>query len=128
MDGVHHVSLPVTAIPKAVQFYRMVLDAERVGPENPDAGVESAEVFWVRVGGIPLSLVKNPDTTPDHDSSNGVRPLEDPHVAFAASESELASVRARLDAQRHPYHESTNTIYLRDPDGNLVAVTCRSLP
>lgn len=128
MDGVHHVAFPVTAIPKAVQFYRMVLDAERVGPDDPEAGIESASQFWVRVGGIPIALVESPDTTPDHDPGNGVRPLDDPHVAFAASESELASVRARLDAQRHPYHESTSTIYLRDPDGNLIAVTARSLP
>ncbi|MFB6103984.1 MAG: VOC family protein [Halobacteriaceae archaeon] len=128
MDGIHHLSLPVSAIPKAVQFYRMVLDAERVGPAEEGVSMEAATTFWVRVGGVPIALVESPETTPDHDAGNGVRPLEDPHVAFAASESELASVRARLDAQRHPYHESTNDIFLRDPDGNLIAVSAGSTP
>lgn len=128
MDGVHHVSLPVSLLPKAVQFYRLVLDAERIGPDDPDAELDSASTFWVRVGDIPIALVQSPDTTLDHDPDKGVRPLDDPHVAFTATESELASVRARVDAQRHPYHETTNTIYLRDPDGNLTAVTAQSLP
>jgi len=128
MDGIHHLSLPVSAIPKAVQFYRMVLDAERVGPGEEGVDIDAATSFWVRVGGVPVSLVESPETTPDHDTGNGVRPLDDPHFSFAASESELASVRARLDAQRHPYHESTNHIYFRDPDGNLIAVTAGSRP
>lgn len=132
MDGIHHVTLPVADLPRAVAFYEQVLEAEPLGPEDDEDGSgtagegtadQPAADAWLRVGGDLLRLTPSPEAVPDDDG-----PLETVDLALAVREPDLVALRARLDAGGHDYREATTSLRFRDPDGNRLAATTRSGP
>lgn len=138
MDGIHHVTLPVADLPRAVAFYERLLEAEPLGPEDEENGADGADGSgtagepaagqpgadaWLRVGGDLLRLTHSPGTVPEDDG-----PLETVDLALAVREPDLVALRARLDAGGHDYREATTSLRFRDPDGNRLAATTRSGP
>lgn len=117
VDGIRHVSLPVTDLTSSIEFYETVLEADPVGPDDPDASVAEAEAYWFGVGGGQYIVLTHHAS---HDSSPGDRTAE---VALAVDESTLVGLRARLDAMGHAYRESSTALRFTDPDGNRLKAT-----
>ncbi|WP_396611081.1 VOC family protein [Haloferax sp. S1W] len=109
--GFDHVALPVSDLARAVSFYTDTLGLQSVDERNPDDGT----YHWVRVGqGQSLNLAETAD-------SDNVRPG---HIAFAAPESFLDSLRERLDEEGIDFRDAETSLYFADPDGNELEVTC----
>lgn len=117
VDGIRHVSLPVTDLTTSIEFYETVLEADPVGPDNPDASVAEADAYWFGVGGgqyIVLAQRADGNT----NAGEGT-----PEVALGVDESTLVGLRARLDALDHEYRESSTALRFSDPDGNRLKAT-----
>ncbi|MFB6111131.1 MAG: VOC family protein [Halobacteriaceae archaeon] len=124
VNGIRHATLVVDDLSAAVQFYETVLEIEPVGPDDEEAGVETAGQFWFRLGpGQYLKLVVDADRSAAGDAASG-----EPRIAFEVVESGLVALRARLDAAGFEYRESTASLQFRDPAGNLLAATTDSGP
>jgi catechol 2,3-dioxygenase-like lactoylglutathione lyase family enzyme len=119
VDGITHVTLPVSDLEASTQFYETVLEASPVGPPDGDASIESAERYWFRVA-TGQYIVLSVDTSPTGGAeSNGRGPM----LSFQTEESDLVGLRARLDALGHDYSESTTALTFSDPDDNRLEVT-----
>ena len=123
-----HVFVSVTDFDRAMAFYRPVMAAlglqEKFSePDVPWTGWHSAG------GGRPLFLVGKPVDGAPHASGNGQM------TAFIAASRAVVDA-AHEQALRHgglsegapglrpQYHANYNGAYLRDPDGNKLAVAC----
>jgi len=124
--GFHHLALQVNALGPMVAFYRDVLGLA-VGEEHrgPGGGLRSV---WMNVPGgfLALETVEGPRSPPG-PFRNG-RPgwfL----VALRIDPSERARVRAELErAGVAVEHETRWTLYVRDPEGNRVALSHHPQP
>jgi catechol 2,3-dioxygenase-like lactoylglutathione lyase family enzyme len=122
--GIHHTALAVSDIPRACSFYETVLGFEPVGPDDHENTVETATYYWLDIGGGEwLNLAHRPDAVPDPELDDPPGKLDDPHLAFRVTDEERARVEDRLRERGVPFHESTTSMYLRDPDGNLLELT-----
>ena len=109
LDGIHHVSINVSDVPAAQDFYVKVLGLEVL--DRPDFEFPGA---WLRSGGQELHLI-GIDSGP---------PLKEQHFAFRVDS--LDAVRDALEAAGYSCSK-TNEIpgiclqaFTRDPSGNLV--------
>ena len=109
LEGIHHVSINVSDVPKARDFYVDVLGLELL--DRPEFDFPGA---WLRSGEQEVHLV-GIDSGP---------PLKEQHFAFRVDS--LESVRATLEAagykcsQTHQIAEICLQAFTRDPSGNLV--------
>jgi glyoxylase I family protein len=126
VEGLHHVALQVRALAPMVAFYREVLGlsllAEHPGPNGAPRSV------WLGLPGAFLALetVTGPTVAPA-----GFR-NEVPGwflVALRISATDRERVRAELARARVPVeHETEWTLYVRDPEGNRVALSHHPYP
>lgn len=119
VDGISHVTLPVSDLKTSVEFYETVLEASPMGPPDAEASIETADRYWFRVAAgqfIVLSVDPDPEARRGADG-------EGPMVAFRTDESDLVGLRARLNALGHDYSESTASLIFSDPDDNRLEVT-----
>jgi catechol 2,3-dioxygenase-like lactoylglutathione lyase family enzyme len=99
---VHHIALAVTDLPAAEAFYAGVLGLA--------VTARSERSIWLDLDGVILMLER--EGTPGG-----------PHcLALAILPGERAAWRARLAAAIET--ETTYTLYLRDPDGNRIGLSC----
>ena len=117
--AVHHIAVMVTDLARAEAFYAGVLGLSVQRRLNDEAGVPRS--VWVGLGdGGFLAIERARDSTP-------ARPEGAPGwhcVALAIT------VGARQDWRRHldqsgfvVFRESPYTLYVHDPDGNIVALS-----
>lgn len=116
--SLHHVSLCVSDLARAMAFYRDVLGLQEL--PRPDLGIPGA---WLGVGGdLKLHLIENPERAPA--GADRRLSIADPHFALWTGD-----VPAMVEALRRKGHEvlenkhravSFQQAYLKDPDGNMV--------
>ncbi len=117
--AVHHLAVVVSDLARAEAFYAGVLGLEPVRRWDDDAGRPRA--VWLRLGGGAfLALERAGAADPRRaDEAPGWH-----CVALGIAPGERETWRARLEAAGHPVQRSSEyTLYVRDPDGNLVGLS-----
>lgn len=124
VDGVHHVAVAVSDVPRSVTFYQEVLEFEPIGPDGADQTAETADYYWLAAGDEEwLMLADRPDATPTAPERT-----DDPHVAFRADPATIGRIARRLTDRGVPRRLVETSVYFHDPDDNYVEVTDRDGP
>jgi hypothetical protein len=119
--GVHHLAVVVADLARAEAFYAGVLGLRVVRRHDDAAGQPRAVWLALAAGDVPfLALERAGAGGPTRDD----RAPGWHCVALAIAPGEREAWRARLAAAGHPVERaSAYTIYARDPDGALVALS-----
>jgi len=116
---IHHLAVVVTDLERAERFYAGVLGLEVRRRWADAAGAPRS--IWLALGGDAFLAVEL------GKAAAARRPEGAPGwhcVALAIPATERGAWRARLQAAGHPVErESEYTLYVRDPEGNLVALS-----
>ncbi len=121
LEGLHHVALQVRALQPMVAFYREVLGlsliAEHLGqdgtPRSVWLGLPGAFLALETVAGAPAAPASFRNDVPGWFL-----------VAFRISATDRERVRTELARAQVPVeHETQWTLYVRDPEGNRVALS-----
>ena len=119
----HHLALGARDIERVAAFYRDVVGLHEVARHHePGGGLRS---IWLDLGG-PILMIEHTDepVRAAPDAGSGLFLL-----ALAAEPTERNALERSLTAAGFPVEARTeHTIYLRDPEGNRVAVSSRLLP
>lgn len=119
VEGLHHVAIAVSDIPRAASFYEEVLGFHLVGSDDPEKTPETADYFWIGIGDDEwMNLADRPDATPDCPGEK-----DDPHLVFHAIEDEIHITKQRLADRNVEVRESGPSIYFQDPDSNFLELT-----
>jgi len=117
---VHHLAVKVADLAAAEAFYGAVLGLP-VLRRWPDAGGLGERSLWFDLGGDAFLAVER---------AAAVAPVKAEEVtgmhllALSIPRAERAAWAARLDVAGHPvYQETDYTLYVRDPEGNRVALS-----
>ena len=118
LDRLDHVSLNVSDRPAAIAWYRDVLGLEQQNEPRAD----DWPVFMGEFGRC-VALFQAEVASPERaEESTGLR-----HVAFMVSREDLDRARDHLAGRgvefRSEDHGNALSIYLADPDGNVVELT-----
>jgi len=112
ISGIHHCSIKVTDMERAVRFYREVLGLQEIDIPSTfsPAGLH---VRWFMLGSEQIHLM--PSEAPDAASSRH----------FALHVDEVQAAREHLRARGVEFRETTeipgaDRIFIHDPDGNLI--------
>jgi len=112
----HHVSLIIEDLDRALAFYHKVLGLE-TDTSRPDLGYPGA---WLTLPGnqqVHLMQLANPDKEsirPDHGG-------RDHHVAFSVSSiSQISESLYELDIPFSQSKSGRKALFCRDPDGNAL--------
>lgn len=121
VEGLHHVALQVRALGPMVAFYKEVLGLS-VLAEHPGADGRLRSV-WMGLPGAFLALETVTSALPPPAPFRNQAPgwfL----VALRIRPADRARVRAELEQAHVPVeHETPWTLYVRDPEGNRVALS-----
>ena len=115
---VHHLAVCVRDLEAARRYYSGVLGLEVLEEHHREDGTLRA--LWLDLGGAFLAL---------EEVAGGGEGREDDGpgwhcVALSISPSEREAWRARLKSAGHPVERETDyTLYARDPEGALVALS-----
>jgi len=112
---IHHVSLLVSDLPRAIEFYGNTLGLE-LSRNRPDLGFDGA---WFEIGAQQIHLICEESAATR--SAAASRCGRDRHVAFLVEDIEplrekLASAGITVEASR----SGRPAISCRDPDGNAL--------
>jgi catechol-2,3-dioxygenase len=122
VHGFHHVAIQVRALEDVASFYREVIGLHELERHHaPDGALRS---IWLDVGGGSFLALERVSQAPVPDPSfrDGRPGLF--LVALRIDASQRAHVRAELGRRGIPLvHETKWTLYVRDPEGNRVALS-----
>jgi len=122
LAGFHHVAIQVRALEDVASFYREVLGlAERERHLGPDGGLRS---IWLDVGRGDFLALERVEGAPAPDPAfrDGRPGLFLVALRIAASDRER--IRGELDRRGIALvHQTRWTLYVRDPEGNRVALS-----
>ena len=110
--GLHHVSLLVTDLQRASDFYLRVLGMKE-DKSRPDMAFPG---MWLMVGKQQIHLLSLDKAA---SGTSAVHPGLDAH--FALSVSDINKVEDVLNQEAVPFHRSKSgrrALFCRDPDGN----------
>ena len=116
----HHLAIGATDLDVVTSFYRDLLGLPEVTTHRTPRG--EMRSVWLRLGHA-LLMIEHAEVAPS--------PLEGPHIghgpfliAFDVTEEEKEVLVSSLAAAGYPIEARTaHTIYLRDPEGNRVALS-----
>jgi glyoxylase I family protein len=119
--GVHHLAIAVRDLEATAAFYEAVLGLPvlRRWPATDGAAVDRSR--WLDLGGGAFLALERSDGQPaaHHDQTPGIQ-----LVALRIAREARADWEARLASAGVPVvHRTAYTIYLRDPEGNRVALS-----
>lgn len=118
LDRLDHVSLNVSDRPASIAWYRNVLGLEQRNEPRQD----DWPVFMGEFGRCIALFQAEVESQARDRESTGLR-----HVAFMVSREDLERAREHLSALRVEFrsedHGNALSIYLADPDGNVVELT-----
>lgn len=120
--AVHHLAVIVRDLARAEAFYRGVLGLPVIRRWDDARGAPRS--VWLGLGGGAFLAVEKADPGAP-DPPRGELPVPGFHVvALGIAASEREEWRARfIEAGVAIARESAFTLYVRDPEGNLVAVS-----
>ena len=120
--GFHHVAVQVKALEDVASFYREVLALPELERHHgPDGRLRSV---WLDVGGGGFLALERVEAAPSPDPAfrDGRPGLF--LLALRIDRAERARIRAELERRGLPLvHETKWTLYVRDPEGNRVALS-----
>lgn len=124
--GVHHVAIKARDVEASAAFYRDVLGLVEIDRHLDAEGLRS---IWLDTGDAVILMVERAGTSAVTLPEPSQRFHADPpaiHVlAFSIAATERGAWRARLiGAGRRIVHETPHTLYVFDPDGNRVGISC----
>lgn len=121
INDLHHASLLVSDLERAVDFYHGILQLP-LDPARPDLGYPGA---WLTLGTRQLHLLQLPDpdpaASPGAAAAQAVHGGRDRHVAMTVTD--LDSLMETLNAAAIPFSQSRSgrrALFCRDPDGNAL--------
>ena len=121
VQGVHHLALQVRRLAPMVAFYQGVLGLPVLAEHHAEDGQLRSVWLGLPEAFLALETVvgEPPGTTPFRNQAPGWF-----LVALRIAPAERASVRAELErAQVKVEHETRWTLYVRDPEGNRLALS-----
>jgi glyoxylase I family protein len=116
MEGIHHVSLEVTDIKKAKQFYENVLGLE-TSSERPAFDFEGA---WYNIGSTQIHLIESPNL------NKAERDFTSRDAHFAIRVKNLVPLLKKFDDHHVKYLNKPTSktgwhqVFVQDPDGNVI--------
>jgi catechol-2,3-dioxygenase len=118
LQRLDHVSLNVSDRGRSIAWYSDVLGLEQRG----DARQDDWPVFMGEFGAC-VALFQAQAPSPERQAeSTGLR-----HIAFMVGREDLARAKARLEERgietRFEDHGNAHSLYIADPDGNIVEIT-----
>ena len=120
IDGLDHVAIAVSDVPRSVAWYQDVLGLERL---HANAWGDLPAVVGAGSSGLALFPVQGPSPKP----RPGRDVLTMRHVAFRVDAENYARAKAALAARGIAFeeqdHQISRSIYLHDPDGHEVELT-----
>jgi catechol-2,3-dioxygenase len=118
LQRLDHVSLNVSDRARSIAWYSDVLGLEQRGEARQD----DWPVFMGEFGACIALFQAQVDSPKREAESTGLR-----HVAFMVDRDELGRAQAHLQERgaefRFEDHGNANSVYIRDPDGNVVELT-----
>jgi methylmalonyl-CoA/ethylmalonyl-CoA epimerase len=127
IDGLHQVALTTTDIGRSSRFYRETLGLKQIAVIDPPG------LAFFDVGGVRLSMMQDLSAEPsssviyfrvaDIDAAvavlkqKSVNLEQEPELVFRDSQGQFGEAG-----------EEEWMAFFRDPDGNLLALTCRKRP
>ena len=113
LERLDHVSINVADRARSIAWYRDVLGLEQQNEPTADD-----EPVFMGEPGHQIGLFQAQVVSPERaEESTGVR-----HFCFTVAD--VDAWRERLgDAGRHEDHGNSRSVYVRDPDGNVVELT-----
>jgi catechol-2,3-dioxygenase len=122
VNGFHHVAVQVKALEDVASFYREVLALPELERHHgPDGRLRSV---WLDVGGGGFLALERVEAAPSPDPAfrDGRPGLF--LLALRIDRADRARIRAELERRGLPLvHETKWTLYVRDPEGNRVALS-----
>ena len=115
IQAIHHVSLLVDDLPRALGFYQQVLGLV-IDPQRPDTEYPGA---WLNLNDQQLHLLQLPD--PHRENTRCGDGGRDRHLALQVTD--LQPLIARLQQQQIDYTLSRSgrqALFCRDPAGNAL--------
>lgn len=112
ITGLHHVSLLVTDLPRASNFYINILGLEK-DSSRPDMAFPG---IWMKIGTQQIHLLCLDKTA---SGTGAEHPGRDAHCALAVSS--VSRIQEILRLENIPFHMSKSgrsALFCRDPDGN----------
>ncbi len=120
--GFHHLAIQVKALEDVAGFYREVLGLSEIERHHaPDGRLRS---IWLDVGGGGFLALERIEAAPapDPEFRDGRPGLF--LVALRVARADRERIRAELNRRGIPLvHETRWTLYVRDPEGNRVALS-----
>lgn len=122
VNGFHHVAIQVRALEDVASFYQEVLGLREL--ERHHAADGTLRSIWLDVGGQGFLALERVEQAPAPDPAfRDGRPAVF-LVALRIDAAERARVREELERRGIALvHETKWTLYVRDPEGNRVALS-----
>jgi len=120
--GFHHLAIQVKALEDVAGFYREVLGLAEI--ERHHAADGRLRSIWLDVGGGGFLALERVETapSPDPDYRDGRPGLF--LVALRIDRADRERIRGELERRGVPLvHETRWTHYVRDPEGNRIALS-----
>ena len=122
VQGFHHLAIQVKALEDVAGFYREVLGLRELERHHGDDG--RLRSIWLDVGGGGFLALERVEKAPSRKPGSGDGRAGLFLVALRIPREDRARIRAELDRRGIPLvHETRWTLYVRDPEGNRVALS-----